>query len=91
MGTYEVNFLFALLIGVLASLSLSNFFRKGGPWTKRSRMLAMVRLRTNRFLKKRNSRGEPVEESQVVTMSWLFWVLVISLLLTITITVLQYS
>ncbi len=52
----------------------------------------MVRLRANRMLKKRNDRRlETTEDSQVETMSWLFWVLVVALLLTITITVLQYS
>ncbi len=91
MGTYEMNVLFALVIGALVSLSLSNFFRRGGPWTKRSRLFAMVRLRTNRWLRKKNGvmRFDATEGAPAITTSLLFWVLVVALLVTITITMLQ--
>ncbi len=92
MGFYEMNVLFALVIGALASLSLSNFFRKGGPWNKRSRLFAMVRLQSNRVLKKKGvNRSNQQDGSQILTTTWLFWVLIVALLVTITITVLQYS
>ncbi len=91
MGFYEMNIVFALVIGALTSLSVSTFFRKGGPWTKRARVAAMWRLQTNRLKRKLGiNRLNQQEGASIVSMDLLFWVLVVALVVTITVTVLQY-
>ncbi len=92
MGFYEINTIFALVIGALVSLSLSTFFRRGGPWAKRSRVAAMWKLQSNRLKRRMGIATRASQDeagAQTSSINVLFWVLVVALVLTITITVLQ--
>jgi hypothetical protein len=47
---YDTNMLFAFIIGGLTFLAVHNFFfLKDGPWAKRNRIIAVIRIRGNQF------------------------------------------
>lgn len=91
MSSYEINLIFALLIGGLSSLVISDFFRKGGLWSKRARLSAIWRIRSKRFRRK-NGGGAYSQPGgvSVRAVSWLFLILILALIFTITIAVLPY-
>jgi hypothetical protein len=53
---YDTNMVFAFIIGGLTFLAVHNFFfLKDGPWAKRNRIIAVLRIRSNQFRHKWDS------------------------------------
>jgi hypothetical protein len=79
---YDTNMLFAFIIGGLTFLAINNFFfRKDGPWSKRSRLVALARVRSNQLRHKWNAGNQ--EQSAVMrspAILLLVFVLVITIL-----------
>jgi hypothetical protein len=78
---YDTNMFFAFIIGGLTFLAINNFFfRKDGPWAKRSRIVALAKVRSNQLRHKWNAGNH--EQSAVMRSSAVL-LLVLVLVMTI--------
>jgi hypothetical protein len=85
----DVNLIFGMFIGVLFYLALGDFMRPGGLWFKRSRVLALIRVRTNRLRRRMRLLLENPVEAEVPER--LFWALVGASVLALMVLVLGFS
>jgi hypothetical protein len=80
---YDTNMFFAFVIGGLIFLAVHDFFfRKDGPWAKRSRYVAIARVRGNQLRQKWNSGNQ--EESTALRSPAMVILVVILVMMLVT-------